>query len=887
MTRVGRLEIELVAGTSSFIKSMKDAEATVKVFGLRLRTGLGVEMRSLQGVITGTVKGVLNLKTALAGAAVAFGAFKLAGSLTATAEAVDKIGKAAQRLGVSVEHMSALRYAAGKAGIDFELFANMAGKAARSVAEIVAKGQNEVRLGRLTIGLTNAAGQVRNIADLLPDLARGIESAGSAAEQLRLAQKFFGKSGGDQFITLLKESGTYIRGMARETQRAGQVGAIYTQDQFVKLRAYVDAVYDVRKAWEGVKVKLMTEIAPALTRFMNDLAVRIAAIPRTIRAVQNAFSLAAGDGEDARLAGATLQKVLQTSTTLLINTAKSAGNIFVTTVVEGIKTVGTTLALEFADALGERYPFFRHMMRDIYGDPTTGSEFRILELDKTKAAILEAQKVLDTWDEVFGPESRQYDPASTRAEKTNWQRKLDDLVQGVLHQKGSVEQALAVIEKIKATEATLHELDAGLVQQQVAQSAYERAGKVAAVYREAGEQIIRDLAKVDEAIAAINTGYGPPPPPEATEPQRRFPSLYKSLDTVVEYAKQTGRRIGKGLADWAEKGWPELQKRAFEYQNLLEGLEMRRLKATGEDRAAERMQLAQSLRDAQRNAADQFGRNAGPVLEALARTYAAELDQINIKPIDELAEKAANLRSKVKGPEIQGFVDQLAALRALKLSDAINDKDFDEKMRGLVEQMKILEEKTENFGTKLRDTIAGFAADAGNAFADLVVDGKASFDQLLKSWSKTLISMATQYLIFAPLFSALGQSVGAMFGAPQESPRPDPHFVGPMPQRASGGPVSGGSRYLVGEEGPEIVQMGSSGYVYPHGVMPGGGGGGVVVNVFNEAGGKAETRERRGPDGQRIIDVMIRSTVRNMFGDGSLDNAMQQNYRLTRRGTPR
>lgn len=886
MTRVGRLEIELVAGTSSFIKSMKDAEATVKVFGLRLRTGLGVEMRSLQGVITGTVKGVLNLKTALAGAAVAFGAFKLAGSLTATAEAVDKIGKAAQRLGVSVEHMSALRYAAGKAGIDFELFANMAGKAARSVAEIVAKGQNEVRLGRLTIGLTNAAGQVRNIADLLPDLARGIESAGSEAEQLRLAQKFFGKSGGDQFITLLKESGTYIRGMARETQRAGQVGSIYTLDQFVKLRAYVDAVYDVRKAWEGVKVKLMTEIAPAITGFLDSLTVRLASLPALVRASIRAFDLiGSGSPEQKRAAAEMLANLRNATVSLLKTTAIETGRLLGTALVEslryGLRALAPEISDLFRDALGPILSTIPGVKIDL---STRG---KLAELRTQLAAVTDpasaarlasAVKELATLN-AAGPMAGVgmgmggfMDPRGRLQDEINrLSRDAERLRNSIAVQEAMVKQE--DVERMKA----------------LGQATADYAASLADAGAALASRLVPAVDAMDHATRAIADALREPESGgQAETPQRRFPSLYKSLDSVVEYAKQTGRRIGKGLADWAEKGWPELQKRAFEYQNLLEGLEMRRLKATGEDRAAERMQLAQSLRDAQRNAADQFGRNAGPVLEALARTYAAELDQINIKPIDELAEKAANLRSKVKGPEIQGFVDQLAALRALKLSDAINDKDFDEKMRGLVEQMKILEEKTENFGTKLRDTIAGFAADAGNAFADLVVDGKASFDQLLKSWSKTLISMATQYLIFQPLFSALGQSVGSMFGAPQASPSAyPPEFIGPIPQRASGGPVSGGSRYLVGEEGPEIVQFGGSGYVYPHGVMPAGGGRGVEVNVYNETGGTAETRERRGPDGQRIIDVMIRRTVRSMFGDGSLDRDMGQNYGLTRRGTPR
>jgi len=49
--------------------------------------------------------------------------------------------------------------------------------------------------------------------------------------------------------------------------------------------------------------------------------------------------------------------------------------------------------------------------------------------------------------------------------------------------------------------------------------------------------------------------------------------------------------------------------------------------------------------------------------------------------------------------------------------------------------------------------------------------------------------------------------------------------------RASGGPVSGGSAYLVGEQGPELFVPGSSGSIVPNGSLGGGVSGGAV-NVY-------------------------------------------------------
>jgi hypothetical protein len=49
--------------------------------------------------------------------------------------------------------------------------------------------------------------------------------------------------------------------------------------------------------------------------------------------------------------------------------------------------------------------------------------------------------------------------------------------------------------------------------------------------------------------------------------------------------------------------------------------------------------------------------------------------------------------------------------------------------------------------------------------------------------------------------------------------------------RAMGGPVAGGSTYLVGERGPELFTPGASGSITPNHALGGGGGGGITVNV--------------------------------------------------------
>ena len=71
--------------------------------------------------------------------------------------------------------------------------------------------------------------------------------------------------------------------------------------------------------------------------------------------------------------------------------------------------------------------------------------------------------------------------------------------------------------------------------------------------------------------------------------------------------------------------------------------------------------------------------------------------------------------------------------------------------------------------------------------------------------------------------SAVGGVAGAVGGV-----------IGKIPGMASGGPVSQGQAYVVGERGPELFVPGRNGTIIPNTSTPGlasGGGGGTVVNV--------------------------------------------------------
>lgn len=270
----------LLKGISESVKSLKGLETAGE------RTAKATEKTtSVVAKAWGAVK------FAIAGTVAAIGTRATWGALTGATELVDKLGKASARLGVGVEQMSALRFAAEEADVPFENLTKMVSRASKSVAELDQK-QDNVFVGRFQIRLKDSEGKLRSINDLLPEIAQGIESVDSEAEQLRLADKFFGSKNGEggNFVQLLRESGGFVQNLAVQTERAKRLGVVFSQEQVDKLTAFNDAVGRIGEAWLGLRVKLATKVAPYLTDFANDIATFVASIPEIVGKVAEVIS---------------------------------------------------------------------------------------------------------------------------------------------------------------------------------------------------------------------------------------------------------------------------------------------------------------------------------------------------------------------------------------------------------------------------------------------------------------------------------------------------------------------------------------------------------------------------------------------------------------------
>lgn len=190
-----------------------------------------------------------------------------------------------------------------------------------------------------------------------------------------------------------------------------------------------------------------------------------------------------------------------------------------------------------------------------------------------------------------------------------------------------------------------------------------------------------------------------------------------------------------------------------------------------------------------------------------------------------------------------GFLEQGRAAANVQLPRARPDSaanpislgDFPAAGKGTADALKKATDEARKFNEEIaRAPLAEFARDAADVntnLQDAAVSGLLSFENALvgivtgsASAKEAFHDMANA--ILADIARLLirqfitGPIAGAIGGA-----------LNPLGTRAAGGPVSGGSPYLVGERGPELFVPGQNGAIVPNHALRKSGGGNVVVSI--------------------------------------------------------
>lgn len=310
----------------------KVAADTFRVGDVAVRTTrmIAAPVRALIGSLT-------SVRTLIAGTLGVLAVRRLAGSFNAATRELDEMAKASQRLGIGIETFSSLKFTADLANVSFEQLQTGIETAQRNLGQFVATGggraADAIRL--LGVRVRDVNGGVRDMADLIPEIADAVNAVPDAGRRGFLVQRIFGESGSD-FLNLLAEGGDRLRQL---NAQARALGAIISPEQAAVAEAYRDAISRVQAAWLGLRARLLEQVGPTLTELTNKLASFIAAVPEMVGNLMTSVRTALAGGPDGEGARQLLGAMVASWGSVLLASIKGLGRIAVAGVMSVLDIV--------------------------------------------------------------------------------------------------------------------------------------------------------------------------------------------------------------------------------------------------------------------------------------------------------------------------------------------------------------------------------------------------------------------------------------------------------------------------------------------------------------------------------------------------------------------
>ena len=230
-------------------------------------SALGDSLGNLKGKLSGVGDGFSKSMGRLS-TVTALGAGALTGLFVAvekSASAGDRIAKFSRRVGLTVEGLQALRFAAERSGIGTEDADKAFEKFGKSVSEAVAgTGEAGKLFSALGITLKDSTGRIRKQEDLLLDLAQAYTKIQDPQDKLRASLVLFGKSGGGM-VEMLNQGKDGVQALVTEYQRLG--GGL-SQQQAANAEIFEDTLSNLKVTLGALANQLSSNLIPVISDMM-------------------------------------------------------------------------------------------------------------------------------------------------------------------------------------------------------------------------------------------------------------------------------------------------------------------------------------------------------------------------------------------------------------------------------------------------------------------------------------------------------------------------------------------------------------------------------------------------------------------------------------------
>jgi phage-related minor tail protein len=281
-------------------------------------------------------------KTAAGSLAALYGASSAAGFIKTQIDLADATGKMAQKVGLSVEELSKLQYAAKLADVDAGQLQGGLVRLSKGMIEAANNtGTARNAFAAMGISIKNTDGTLKSSGQVLDEVANKFAGYEDSATKTALAVQLFGRAGAD-LIPLLNAGSAGIKEAGDELER---FGAVISTNAAKNAELFNDNITRLTTVGSALGQSIANDILPYLNRltseflvaranglgFMDMLAMglrstdydeQLKAIEKEIVNVRNAWAFPLGASRDERLASLEKQKKTLIDLQTLLNKDK-------------------------------------------------------------------------------------------------------------------------------------------------------------------------------------------------------------------------------------------------------------------------------------------------------------------------------------------------------------------------------------------------------------------------------------------------------------------------------------------------------------------------------------------------------------------------------------
>ena len=243
---IGAIRAILQLDTAAFSSGAKEAEGS---------------LASLEAKFTSTAKKLA------AGLGITLAAKEFVDSIKHMINQADELGKAAQKFGVGVEPLSALKFAADLADVSFEGLGKGLGKLSKAILDgaVNPSGEAAKSFKALGISVRDSSGAIKPTEEIFSDIAAKFANMEDGAAKTAIAIRVFGKSGAE-LIPLLNEGRTGIKALTDEAKR---LGIVISAETAAKAQEFNDTLKRLHTSTDVLYLKLAEALLPGLQKIAN------------------------------------------------------------------------------------------------------------------------------------------------------------------------------------------------------------------------------------------------------------------------------------------------------------------------------------------------------------------------------------------------------------------------------------------------------------------------------------------------------------------------------------------------------------------------------------------------------------------------------------------